>query len=129
MKHFILFLMIFSSTAQASVDCLNGFWDMGPQAAVVGFECETYNGALSEDEARLFFCNRRILLEQGRCTAMDSISCRWQEGTKIWSCDQQQGETFRFHADIQRLSTNQIHYKAKSNFADIELIGTLIQAQ
>jgi hypothetical protein len=106
--------LLFSLTAFAAPVCLDGFYDLGKNAAALGFACEN-------DGAMIVFCNRKALLEKGICTgSRDRIACRWEEDA--WKCE----EDGRFEALIRKISETQISYKFKSHFNEGELVGEKI---
>lgn len=127
MRFALLLPFLLTPAAHAAPDCLEGFWDLGPRVAAAGITCPAGDPSLGAEESRLFFCKREVLLENGICTGrFDSITCRWQEDGAHWVCEQSHGEHFRFRAELRRLDERRMHYKAKSNFADVDLVGAQI---
>lgn len=111
----------------ASPDCIEGYWDLGKNAAAMGFQCGQEGQWVGPNEGRLFFCQRQALLSEGVCTGRNfSIGCRWDEQGSAWLCHETPTEHSRFDAVIKRISEGQIRYQAISHFNQVDLVGELI---
>ena len=108
--------LFFSLTAFAAPVCLDGFYDLGKEAATLRFSCE-------QDSAQIFFCKRDVLLEKGICTgARERIPCRWE--SDAWKCEE--NGYYHFLAEIRKVSETSISYRFKSRFNEGELLGEKI---
>ena len=109
MKKILALFMLVSSTAFASADCLNSYYDLGADAAAIGLFCDDDNS----DSAQLVFCKRQPLLDSKYCNGMkDPISCTWQKNH--WLCEN--GGEYPYMAKINRLSFDKILFQFKSKF-------------
>lgn len=116
---FSLGLSLFASAGD--VDCLAGFYDLGPDAAALGFFCNTD----APDTAELVYCNRDKLLRTGTCTGrLEPLACSWQEIENSWRCEKD--SAYPLLAIIQRISSDRISYRFKSSFNSGALEGTKI---
>lgn len=120
----LLISLLTSFTANASAqDCLDGFYDLGKQAASIGIQCKEDQN----DQAILVFCKRDLLLNKGLCTGQNHpVNCIWQEDNKAWFCDEQ-NVNYPFTAFIKRASPTTINYLFKSSFNEGSLTGQLIE--
>jgi len=113
-----LFLLV-PFAAHAAPDCLDGYYDLGPRAAALGFECNP--DTAPPVPARIVFCARKPLLEKGLCTGQGMpVSCR-PEG-EAWRCEE--GGNYPFLATITKLNETTISYEFKSSFNEGSLRGT-----
>jgi len=121
----MLAFLLFSMHAFAADQlCLDGFYDLGPQAAALSFQCTTEPGAWMS--AKISFCERDVLLKTGRCSAdQESMPCDWNIFEAAWHC--QERNEAPFVADLRRLSPLTISYHFRSGYNEGELQGTRIR--
>ena len=123
-RMFALILSAFLGVSASAAEpvCLDGFYDLGPRAAALGFACVTDQGSSS---GRINFCERDVLLRTGHCAGdLDSIPCDWSGEEGLWRC-QERGES-PFEAVVRRTSPKTISYHFHSGFNEGELTGTRI---
>lgn len=124
LKSFFLAIFLSLPLFAHGVDCLNSYYDLGPGAAALGFECTS--DPEGNEAAHIFFCNRRVLLEKGHCTQLNySIKCNWSATDSQWLCEDK--GTYPFIAWIKKTSEETISYKFKSSFNEGEFEGRKIQ--
>lgn len=110
--------LLFTLSAYASAPiCLDGFYDLGKEAAALGFACKG-------NQAQIVFCKRKVFLEKGVCTgARSPIPCRWEN--EAWKCEE--AGYYHFVAVIKKISETGISYQFKSRFNEGELVGEKIR--
>ncbi|MGZ3651190.1 MAG: hypothetical protein ACXVB9_06015 [Bdellovibrionota bacterium] len=121
----MLALLLFSLNAFAADPlCLDGYYDLGPQAAALSFQCSEEPGIWMS--AKISFCERDVLLKTGHCAAdQESLPCEWNPLEAVWRC--QERNEAPFIADLRRLTPQTISYHFRSGYNEGELQGTMIR--
>ena len=113
MLHLFMIFAISWSAQASGPECLNSYYDLGPEAAALGLACRDQEPGVAD----LIFCKRDHLLQHGYCSGLRwPIRCEWQSQAQEWTCEEKGNYPLR--ATVKRSGHDQITYSFRSSFID-----------
>ncbi|MFN8791512.1 MAG: hypothetical protein ACK5Y2_08685 [Bdellovibrionales bacterium] len=117
----VLVLSVFANASEP--ECLNSYYDLGPQAAALGLACRDEEPGVAD----LIFCKREHLVNQGYCSGLRwPIRCDWHAQSESWQCEEK--GNYPLKATVKKLPSDQISYSFRSSFNSGVLTGRRVQA-